>query len=70
MVDAERNYVGGAFITRQDIKRKILTRLTTNAVPLPKGLKPKPDVQWWNLASSPASVIFAARKTARAASRS
>ena len=39
MVDADRNYVGGAFITRQDIKRRMLTRLATKAVPLPKGLK-------------------------------
>ena len=46
MVDAERHYVGGAFITRQDHKRRMLARVTTKPLPLPKGLKAKPEAQW------------------------
>ena len=46
MVDAERNYVGGAFVTRQDYKHRMLARVTKKAMPLPRILKAKSDAQW------------------------
>jgi len=46
MVDGDRNYVGGAFITSRDIKERLLARVRSKAGPAPKGMKVKPEAQW------------------------
>ena len=46
MVEGDRNYVGGAFVTRQDYQKRLLARVTTKPVPPPKGLNAKPEAQW------------------------
>lgn len=46
MVDGDRNYVGGAFITSREIKERLLARVRSKAGPTPKGMKAKPDAQW------------------------
>ena len=46
LVDQERNYLGGAFITNRQIKERLLARARSKAGPLPKGMNKKPDAQW------------------------
>jgi ATP-dependent DNA ligase len=46
MIDSDRNYVGGAFITNRRIKERLLARVRSKAGPLPKGISAKPDAQW------------------------
>jgi bifunctional non-homologous end joining protein LigD len=43
--DKERPYVGGAFITSQAIRERLMARVNAKAKPL-KGVKVKPGAQW------------------------
>ena len=48
MVDADRNYVGGAFIRglNREMRERLWERVTTKAGPIPKGLKLKQGAEW------------------------
>ena len=48
MVDADRNYVGGAFISglNRDMRERLWQRVTTKAGPPAKGLTMKPGAEW------------------------
>ncbi len=48
MVDGERNYVGGAFISglNRDMRERLWQRVTAKAGPLAKGLTMKPGAEW------------------------
>lgn len=46
VVDQDRNYLGGAFITNRRIKERLLSRVRAKAGPLPKGIGKRPDAQW------------------------
>ena len=41
MLDANRNYVGGAFITNRKIKERLLARVRSKAGPVPKEIQKK-----------------------------
>lgn len=45
MIDVNRNYVGGAFITNRKIKERVLARVRTKAGPVPKEIQRKP-AEW------------------------
>ncbi|WP_147448148.1 RNA ligase family protein [Mesorhizobium sp. YM1C-6-2] len=46
MVDRQNNYRGGAFITNRGIKERLLARVRAKRLPLPKGMKAKPEAKW------------------------
>ncbi len=48
MVDADRNYVGGAFISglNRDMRERLWARVTAKAGPVPKGMKLKEGAEW------------------------
>lgn len=46
VVDQDRNYLGGAFITNRKIKERLLARVREKAGPPPKGMAIKPAAQW------------------------